>query len=455
MSQENKAVRQAIEAKLKLLPDLPGCYLMKNDQDQIIYVGKAKNLRSRVRSYFRGAHDTKTSKLVSEIHHFETIVTNSNKEALILEINLIQEYKPIYNIKLKDSTMYPFIKITNERNPQLVICNEVKKDGGIYFGPFPDVFAATSTQQVLQRAYPLRRCALSEKRACFYYHLGQCIGCCDHEISPQEYKAQIAKIKRFFNGEVGEIKKALQEKMEEAAAKLNFEQAADYRDQISYIATTVERQNVMSQSFDNLDVFAYSLDRGWLSIQVFMLRQGSILKRQAAIFPSYAHPEEEVTTYIARFYADQNQLKPKAILVPSDVDHELLKDYLQVAVSTPLRGKKRSLLELAEKNSKIQLDEKFRLIEMKDLKTKGAAQELAEALDIPSADRIEAFDHSNIQGHHNVSGMVSFDKGQANKKITENIKSKASKAPMNFKPPKKSSAGAIAAFLMKTRTYQI
>lgn len=432
IEEDPKVIRDNIEKKLQLLPDAPGCYLMKNKHDKIIYVGKAKNLRNRVRSYFRGAHDTKTTKLVSEIHHFETIVVNSDKEALILEINLIQEYKPIYNIRLKDTTMYPYLKITKERDPQLILTNEVKKDGGHYFGPFPNVGAATATQHVLQRAYPLRRCNKNEKRACFYFHLGQCIGPCDHEVPKEEYDAQIARIKRFFNGDVNEIKDSLKEKMQIAAEKLEFEQAADYRNQISYIEKTVERQTIMSQDYDNLDVFGYSLDRGWLSIQVFMLRQGSVLKRKAAIFPSYGEPEEEVTTFIARFYKEQEQLLPKGILVPSDVDKDLLEDYLQLSVTTPLRGKKRAILELCEKNSRISLDEKFRLIEMSERKTLGAVDEIANALNIERANYIEAFDHSNIQGSSAVSGMVVYRDGKPERKNYRKFKIKTVEGANEF-----------------------
>ncbi len=417
-------VRQKIEAKLKILPDLPGCYIMRNANDDIIYVGKAKNLKNRVRSYFRGAHDTKTTKLVSEIDHFETIVTNSNKEALILEINLIQEYKPHYNIKLKNGTMYPYLKITRETDPQLIITNNVKKDGALYFGPFPNVYAATTTQQLLHRAYPLRRCNKNEKRACFYYHLGQCIGCCDHPVSQQEYQTHIQKIKNFFKGETGEIKNELKEKMHLAAENMAFEQAADYRDQLNYIETTVERQNIMSRGYDNMDVFNYYAHFGYVSIQVFMLRQGSILKRQSAIFPVYGQPEDELTTYIARFYHEQTDLKPKAILVPSDVDHHLLEDFLDIPVSTPLRGKKKSILELAEKNSKLALDEKFRLIETSENKTKNAVKELAGYLNIPQADYIEAFDHSSISGTHNVSGMVVYRNGKPERKNYRKFKLK-------------------------------
>lgn len=431
-SSDRREVLDKIEQKLKLLPDLPGCYLMRNANDTIIYVGKAKNLKNRVRSYFRGAHDTKTTKLVSEIDHFETIVTNSDKEALILEINLIQEYKPIYNIRLKDSTMYPYLKITKEDDPQLIITNEVKKDGGTYFGPFPNVYAATSTQQLLHRAYPLRRCNKNEKRACFYYHLGQCIGPCDHKVSKEEYDQQIDNIKKFFGGNVNSIKDDLKHKMTLAAEKLDFEQAADYRDQISYIEKTIERQVIMSQDYDNMDVFAYTLDRGWLSVQTFMLRQGSILKRKAAIFPSYNDPEEEVTTYIARFYKEESQLMPKAVLVPSDIDHDLLHEYLGVSVTTPLRGKKRSLLELCEKNSRISLDEKFRLIEMSERKTLGAIDELSDALNIPQANYIESFDHSNIQGTNAVSGMVVYRDGKPERKSYRKFKIKTVEGANEF-----------------------
>ena len=427
IQESSEQIRQAIEKKLALLPDLPGCYLMKDKNDQIIYVGKAKNLKNRVRSYFRGAHDTKTSRLVADIHHFETIVTHSNKEALILEINLIQEYKPLYNIKLKEGSMYPYLKITKEKDPQLVISNHVSKDGGLYFGPFPNVHAATATQELMHKVYPLRRCGKNEKRACFYYHLGQCIGCCDHPIPDVLYQERIQQIKRFFNGDVSQIKRDLKERMEEAANKLDFELAADYRDQIEYIETTVERQAVMSKDFDQVDVFNYYYDRGWISIQVFMLRQGSILKRKAALYPAYGQekPQNELTTYVARFYKEQNSLLPKQVLVPASVDQEVLQEIFSIPVTTPLRGKKRSILELCEKNAKLALDEKFRLIEMSTQKTVGAVEELAELLHIPQAYYIESFDHSHIQGVHTVSGMVVYRKGKPDRKNYRKFKIKS------------------------------
>ena len=431
-AQERAKVQERIEAKLKLLPDLPGCYLMKDAADQILYVGKAKNLKNRVRSYFRGAHDTKTTKLVSEIDHFETIITNSNKEALLLEINLIQQYKPPFNIRLKEGTMYPYLKITKERHPQLIITSNVTKDGGLYFGPFPNVGAATQTQQLLHRVYPLRRCGKNEKRACFYYHLGQCIGPCDHEVTKDMYQQQIQKIKQFFNGDIQPIMTQLKDKMQAAAERLDFEQAADYRDQLQYIETTIERQIIMSQDYDNTDVFAYDFQRGWISIQVFMLRQGSILKREAAIYPAYTDPDEELTTFIARFYQEENHLLPKAILVPEDVDKDLLSQVISVTISTPQRGKRKSLLDLCAKNSQLALNERLNLLDIQAQQTRGVSEDLAAALDIPLAYHIEAFDHSNISGTGLVSGMVVYKEGKPDRKSYRKFKIKESNQTNEF-----------------------
>ena len=431
-AQERAKIQERIEAKLKLLPDLPGCYLMKDAADQILYVGKAKNLKNRVRSYFRGAHDTKTTKLVSEIDHFETIITNSNKEALLLEINLIQQYKPPFNIRLKEGTMYPYLKITKERHPQLIITSNVTKDGGLYFGPFPNVGAATQTQQLLHRVYPLRRCGKNEKRACFYYHLGQCIGPCDHEVTKDMYEQQIQKIKQFFNGDIQPIMTQLKDKMQAAAERLDFEQAADYRDQLQYIETTIERQIIMSQDYDNTDVFAYDFQRGWISIQVFMLRQGSILKREAAIYPAYTDPDEELTTFIARFYQEENHLLPKAILVPEDVDKDLLSQVISVPISTPQRGKKKSMLDLCAKNSQLALNERLNLLDIQAQQTRGVSEDLAVALGIPLAYHIEAFDHSNISGTGLVSGMVVYKEGKPDRKSYRKFKIKESNQTNEF-----------------------
>lgn len=404
-----------IENKLKLLPTNPGCYLMKNKDNDIIYIGKAKSLRNRVRSYFKSTHTGKTARLVADIRDFEYIITSSDKEALLLEVSLIQKHKPQYNILLKYGTSYPYLKITNERDPQLVVDSEIKKDGGEYFGPYPNVGAAVQTQQLLNKIYPLRRCPKGQKRACLYYHMGQCIGPCDHEVPKEEYVKQIKRIRSFLKGNVKNIKTDLKRKMLEASEDLNFEAAAEFRDQISYLETTVEKQAIISSSFVERDFFHYYMDKGWISIQVFFVRQATLIKREAAMFPCYDPPEEELMSFILQYYQDNNNKVPKEVFVPPGLDAQLLSDALDTKVHIPQRGEKKKLLDMAYDNSKQALIERFRLIEMKQRKTTGAVKELSEAMGLPYLERIEAFDHSNIQGTNPVSAMVSFKDGKEDK----------------------------------------
>ena len=416
--------REEINHKLALLPELPGCYIMKNRDEEIIYIGKAKNLRSRVKSYFQQTHEGKTALLVQDIDHFEFIVTQTDKESLILEINLIKQYQPKYNIKLKQGTMYPYLKITNEKDPQLIISFTVEEDGAIYFGPYPHVYAATETQQFIQKIYPLRKCARNQKRACLYYWMGQCIGCCDHEVPKEEYDRQIDKIKHFLNGDVKDIKTNLVAKMRLSADSLDFEQAAEYRDQIRYIEETVEKQSIMSRDYTNRDVFAFHLDRGWISIQVFLLRQSTVIKREAALFPCYGLAEDELLSFIMQFYQEQNHILPKEILVPEGIDTELLAETLETNVRVPKRGSKKSILDLATTNSELALTEKFMMIERKQQKTTGAIQELSDALGTDYLEVIEAFDHSNIQGTDPVSAMVVYKDGKPDRKSYRKFKIK-------------------------------
>lgn len=406
---------EMIENKLKLLPTNPGCYIMKNKDNDIIYIGKAKNLRNRVRSYFKSTHTGKTARLVADIKDFEYIITSSDKEALLLEVSLIQKHKPQYNILLKYGTTYPYLKITNERDPQLVVDSEIKKDGGEYFGPYPNVGAAVQTQQLLNKIYPLRRCPKGQKRACLYYHMGQCIGPCDHEVPKEEYDKQIKRIRSFLKGNVKDIKADLKRKMLEASEDLNFEAAAEFRDQISYIETTVEKQAIISNNFVERDFFHYYMDKGWISIQVFFVRQATLIKREAAMFPCYDPPEEELMSFILQYYQDKNNMVPKEVYVPPGLDVQLLSDALDTKVHIPQRGEKKKLLDMAYDNSKQALIERFRLIEMKQRKTTGAVKELSEAMGLPYLERIEAFDHSNIQGTNPVSAMVSFKDGKEDK----------------------------------------
>lgn len=415
---------QHIENKLKLLPDQPGCYLMKDVNAKIIYVGKAKNLKNRVRSYFKSSHEGKTAKLVSEIHDFETIVTSTDKEAFLLEITLIQKHKPYYNIKLKRGTGYPYIKITNERDPQLMIVSKVLNDGGYYFGPYPNVYAAQETVQLLQKVYPLRRCPGHQKRPCLYYHMGQCLGACFKEVPVEAYERNIRKIKSFLNGNVSQIKRELTAKMNVAAAKLEFERAAEIRDQIRYVEMTVEKQKIISNDNTPRDLFNFFMDKGWLSIQVFFIRQARLIKREKRLFPCVDLPEEELSSFILQFYNQKNRILPKEILVPPGIDKKVLNEILGVSVKTPKRGQKRDLLEMAHKNAQLVLEEKFRLLELDDRKTVGAMNEITDALGLPNGHRVEAFDHSHLQGTDIVSAMVCFVDGRPEKNLYRKYKLK-------------------------------
>ena len=415
---------QHIENKLKLLPDQPGCYLMKDVNAKIIYVGKAKNLKNRVRSYFKSSHEGKTAKLVSEIHDFETIVTSTDKEAFLLEITLIQKHKPYYNIKLKRGTGYPYIKITNERDPQIMIVSKVLNDGGYYFGPYPNVYAAQETLQLLQKVYPLRRCPGHQKRPCLYYHMGQCLGACFKEVPVEAYERNIRKIKSFLNGNVSQIKRELTAKMNDAADKLEFERAAEIRDQIRYVEMTVEKQKIISNDNTPRDLFNFFMDKGWISIQVFFIRQARLIKREKRLFPCIDLPEEELASFILQFYNQKNRILPKEILVPPGIDKKVLNEILGVSVKTPKRGQKRDLLEMAHKNAQLVLEEKFRLLELDDRKTVGAMNEITDALGLPNGHRVEAFDHSHLQGTDIVSAMVCFVDGRPEKTLYRKYKLK-------------------------------
>lgn len=411
-----------IEHKLALLPDKPGCYQMKNLNSQIIYVGKAKNLKNRVRSYFKSSHEGKTAKLVSEIADFDYIVTASDKEAFLLEITLIKKYQPYYNIKLKKGTGYPYIKITNEKDPRMQIVSNVRRDGGYYFGPYPNVYAAEETLHFLEKVYPLRRCNGYQGRPCLYYHMGQCLGACFKEVPKEEYDQQIAKIKSFLRGNVAKVKKLLQAKMQQASEAMEFERAAEIRDQIHYIEVTVEKQRIISNDRTPRDLFNFYLDKGWLSIQIFFIRQSRLMKREKRLFPIASDVADEFSSFILQFYNNKNKVLPNEILVPEGLDNQIISEILGVPVRTPKRGEKRDLMNLARENAQITLEEKFRLLELDESKTVGAMKEITDALGIPEGHRIEAFDHSHIQGADLVSAMVVFTDGKPDKKMYRKFK---------------------------------
>ena len=421
-----------IKSKLELLPTSPGCYIHKDKNGTIIYVGKAKNLRNRVRSYFRGSHDTKTEALVSEIVDFEFIVTESNIEALLLEINLIKENKPKYNIMLKDDKSYPFIKITNERYPRLIITRQVKKDGGLYFGPYPDVGAANEIKRLLDRIFPFRKCTNPPSKVCFYYHLGQCMA---HTVCHKDeayFRGMAQEVSDFLKGQDDKIIDELKVKMNTAAQNMEFERAAEYRDLIQAIGTLRTKQRVMAKDLQNRDVFGYYVDKGWMCVQVFFVRQGKLIERDVNLFPYYNDPDEDFLTYVGQFYQEKSHLIPNEILIPQDIDEEAVKALVDTKVLKPQRGEKKQLVNLAIKNARVSLEQKFNLLEKSMEKTQGAIENLGKLLQIPTPVRIESFDNSNIMGTSPVSAMVVFVNGKPSKKDYRKYKIKTVVGPDDY-----------------------
>lgn len=429
----NKTMNELIKHKLELLPDSPGCYIHKDKNGKIIYVGKAKNLKNRVRSYFHGSHNTKTELLVSEIEDFEYIVTGSNTEALLLEINLIQENMPKYNIKLKDDKSYPFIKITvNEQYPRLMITRQIKKDGAMYFGPYPDSGAATEIKRLLDRIFPFKKCTNPANKVCFYYHLGQCKA---HTICHEDHDYFVAMaqdVKNFLDGKDNKIVDGLKDKMQKASDMMEFERAAEYRDLLQAISTLRTKQRVMNQDMMDRDIFGYYVDKGWMCVQVFFVRQGKLIQRDVNMFPYYNDPEEDFLTYVGQFYRDSKHFIPKEIFIPQDIDEELVKAVVDTKVIKPQRGEKKQLVNLAIKNARVSLQQKFDLLEKDIRKTHGAIENIGELLNIPKPVRIEAFDNSNIQGTSPVAGMVVFVNGKPSKKNYRKFKIKTVVGPDDY-----------------------
>lgn len=409
-------MNELLKEKLAILPEQPGCYLMKDKHGTVIYVGKAKVLKNRIRSYFVGSHDTKTTRLVSEIADFEYIVTKSDIDALVMELNLIKKYDPKYNVMLKDDKSYPYIKITNEKHPRLLITRKVQKDGGKYFGPYPNVGAANEAKKMLDRIYPLRKCKTIPDKVCLYYHIGQCLAPCVHDVSEEKYEEIVQEITKFLRSGHKELKEQLTKSMMQAAEELNFERAKDLRDAIASMESMMQRQKVMLHDNVERDVFGYSYDKGWMCVQVFFMRQGKLIERDVSIFPYYQEPHEDLLTFIGRFYQDKEEVKPKEILLPVGIDAALVEQLLQVKAYVPKRGEKKELVELAMKNAETALKEKFALIERDEERTIKAVERLGKALGIDPPHRIEAFDNSNIQGTDPVSAMVTFIDGKPSKK---------------------------------------
>ncbi|WP_426983644.1 excinuclease ABC subunit UvrC [Brevibacillus borstelensis] len=425
-------MNSSLKDKLAVLPDKPGCYLMKNEEGEIIYVGKAKVLKNRVRSYFTGSHDGKTQLLVSEIADFEYIVVSSAIEALILECNLIKKHNPRYNVRLMDDKTYPYIKITNEAQPRLEITRKVLKDKARYFGPYANSGAASEVKKLLDRLYPLRKCKTMPKQVCLYYHLGQCLAPCVYEVEAAENQRLVEEIARFLDGGHEEMKKQLTEKMQQAAENMEFERAKEYRDQIRSIEAVMEKQKVTFTDTVDRDIIGFSVEKGWMCVQVFYMRQGKMIERDTTSFPYYGGEKEDFMSYVSQFYFDKQNALPREILLPEESDPELLAEWLGVKVHAPKRGKKRELVQMASENARIALQEKFALMSKDDARTIQAVHNLGHILGIGTPHRIEAFDNSNIQGTEPVSAMVVFTDGRPDKKEYRKFKIKSVEGPDDY-----------------------
>ena len=401
-----------LQKKLELLPDNPGCYLYKDNIGEIIYVGKAKNLKNRVKSYFTGSHNKKTQTLVSKIEDLEYIIVNSEKEALLLENNLIKKYRPYFNIRLKDDKSYPYLVITKEEHPRLLMTRKYKKNNkNIYFGPYVDIKSAMEVKKILDKIYPLRKCNPVEKRPCMYYQIGECIGPCAKKITPDEYKTQINKIKSFLTGNTKEILEDLNNKMQDHVQNLEFEAAGQIHSYIKSIEVSVQNQVVADSNNIDRDYIGFSFNNEYVCIQIFLSRLGNIIERKVEYFNLYDSPEQILYSYLMQYYA-MNKL-PKEIYI-DEVDDNLLSNVVDCKVIIPKRGNHRKILDTVKENARYYLDNNLAIEELKERKLQVTLNNIAEKLGVKTIDSIDAFDNSNIMGVDAVSVKVNFTNGKKN-----------------------------------------
>ena len=401
-----------LQKKLELLPDNPGCYLYKDNIGEIIYVGKAKNLKNRVKSYFTGTHNKKTQTLVSKIEDLEYIIVNSEKEALLLENNLIKKYRPYFNIRLKDDKSYPYLMVTKEEHPRLLMTRKYKKSNkNIYFGPYVDIKSAMEVKKILDKIYPLRKCNPVEKRPCMYYQIGECIGPCAKNITPDEYKTQINKIKSFLTGNTKEILEDLNNKMQDHIKNLEFEAAGQIHSYIKSIEVSVQNQVVADSNNIDRDYIGYSFNNDYICIQIFLSRLGNIIERKVEYFNLYDSPDQILYSYLIQYYA-MNKL-PKEIYI-DEIDDNLLSTVVDCKIIIPKRGNHRKILDTVKENASHYLDNNLAIEELKERKLQVTLNNIAEKLGIKSIDSIDAFDNSNIMGVDAVSVKVNFTNGKKN-----------------------------------------
>ena len=397
--------------KLKLVPHKPGCYLMKDKDGVIIYVGKAKDLKNRLNSYFHSSHTGKTARLVNDIADFDYIVVSSETESLILEISLIKKHDPKYNILLRDDKSYPYIELTEEKVPRLLIVRNVhkKKKKTRLFGPYPNVYAARKVVNLLNRLYPLRKCNTYQKRPCLYYHIGQCLGYCSNNVPKEKIEEMEKDIVSFLKGNNEIVTEKLKSEIKKESETLHFEKALELKNLLDDINVILVKQKIEVNDNIDRDIFGYYSDGNYLSVFVFFVRGSKIAGHHHQIIPLIDDEGEELTRYIAKFY--DKALIPKEVLVPSITDDELLSDYFKVKVKIPEKGVKKKLVDMASDNAKKQLEDEYELVIKNEEKTVKANEELKEVLGLDKLDRIELFDNAHLFGTYNVSGMVVFIDG--------------------------------------------
>ena len=429
-------ILQQVKTELSLVPKKPGCYQMYNAKGEIIYVGKAKILQNRLKSYFTGSHDAKTTRMLQDVVNFEYIITHSELEAFLLESNFIKKNRPKYNILLMDDKSYPYILITNEENPRLVMTRDVKKEhkkkNQYLFGPYPNAKACRDIVEILNKVYPFRKCHNIPNKACLYSHLNQCLAPCINKCSRNDYTESIKSAMRFLNGSSDELTTILKQKMEEASNNLEFEQALEYRDTINSINEIVEKQTMELNDGLSKDIFGYYSKDGLVAIQVLHMRSGKIIERSGEIFDLIGEIDEAILSYIYQFYDDTNNLVPKEIIIPYLEEYQILSELLTTKVIVPVKGIKKQLLNNVMENAKNNIDnlQKMRLIEIE--KTKKPLEDLAKLLDINYPKVIELFDNSNIQGATPVSAMVRYVDGKPSYKDYRKYKVKTVKGPDDY-----------------------
>lgn len=406
-----------LKEKLKLIPHLPGSYQMKNSDGIIIYVGKAKDLFKRVNSYFNRPQIGKTAKMVSEIADFSYIVASSELEAFLLEFNLIKEYDPKYNILLKDDKSYPYIEYISKPYPKLQVSrylNVRKRDKKMLFGPYPNAYAARRIVALINRLYPLKKCDTMPKKVCLYYHIGECLGYCEKHVDQEKLMEMEQEILSFLRGNQDVLKNKILEKINMYSEQLNFEMALELKKELEYISIILDKQTMELHDYINRDVVGYFFNKGYLSIQILFLRNGRMVGGHTDIFPVVSDYTDELDTYLMNFYSKHEI--PKEVLCTSDINTQVLSEIINANFLVPQKGKKKSLVDLAIRNAKINLENELEIVIRDEEKTEKANDELKDLLGLKKLDRIDLFDNSNLFGSFTVSCMVVFKEGRPAKK---------------------------------------